>query len=97
MKKLLLAAGVLGAMTLTAAPASAQPYHRGGTSFSVTIGSGYGYAPYGYGYAPYAYGAYPVAYGYSYYPPAPYYSTYYSNNWRRHHRHYRNHYRYYRY
>jgi hypothetical protein len=99
MKKLLLAAGVIGAMTLTASPAMAQRYHRGHTSFSISIGSGYG--PYGYGYGPYAYGyapySYdPTAYDYPYYGPRGYYSYSYSNNWRRHHRHGR-HYRYYRY
>ena len=100
MKKLLLAAGVLGAMTLTASPAMAQRYYdRGHTSFSISIGSGYpaygyGYSPYAYGYAPYGY-AYPTAY--PYYGPSGYYTYTYRDNGRRHHRHYRNHYRYYRY
>ena len=100
MKKLLLAAGVIGAMTLTASPATAQRYHGGHTSFSVTIGSGYGYAPYGYGYgySPYSYGyAYPVAYDPYYYPPGRYYAYYHRDNWRRHHRHDRRYYRHYRY
>ena len=88
MKKLLLAAGVIGAMMLTASPAEAQRYHRGGTSFSISIGSGY--APYGgyygYGYDPWAYDyAYPVAY-YPYYPR--YYSRYYYRRPHRHHRYY---------
>jgi hypothetical protein len=107
MKKLLLAAGVIGALTLTASPAAAQRHHRGHTSFSVTFGTGY--APYGYGYDPYAYGYDPYAYGYSpyayrsypaayypYYPSGRYNRAYYRDNARRHHRHDRR-YRYYRY
>src|SRR3954471_1383361 len=59
MKKLLLAAGAVGAMMLAASPAAAQRYHRGHTSVSVSIGGGYGYGYgpyYGYGYSPYDYG-----------------------------------------
>jgi len=100
MKKLLLAAGVIGAMTLAASPATAQRHHRGHTSFSVTFGTGY--APYGYGYRPYAYGYSPYDYGYAYptayypnYPRGRYYTYYDRDNWRRHHRHDRR-YRYYR-
>ena len=100
MKRLLLAAGVIGAMMLTASPADAQRYrHRGHTSFSISIGGGYAPYGYGYGYAPYDYGyAYPASYDYyPYYPPVRYYSTYYRDSWRRHHRHDRRYYRYNRY
>lgn len=88
MKKLLLAAAAIGSMVLAASPADARTY----SSFSVTVGNGYGYYPYGY-YDPYRF------YGYrSYYPS---YSRYYYDPWydrryyRRHHRHH-HHYRYHR-
>ena len=104
MKRFLLAAGAVGAMLLTASPAAAQRYGRGHTSFSVTIGSGYGYSPYSYGYSPYSYGYSPYGYGYaypvdyysSYYPgPRYYYSRSYRDSYRRHHRHHRRYDRYY--
>jgi hypothetical protein len=111
MKRFLLAAGAVGAMLLTASPAAAQRYSRGHTSFSVTIGNGYGYSPYGYGYSPYGYDPYsyrysPYSYGYAY--PSAYYSSYYPNQGyyysrsyrdsrRRHHRHHRRYVRYDRY
>jgi hypothetical protein len=111
MKKLLLAMGAIGALMLTASPAAAQRHHRGHTSFSVTIGNGYGYSPYGYspygyGYAPYSYGYSPYDYGY--YDSGYAYPAYYSSRGRyydrydrrgyrdRRHRHDRRYGRYYR-
>jgi hypothetical protein len=100
MKKLLLAAGAITAMMLTASPAAAQRYGRGHSSFSVTIGNGYaspyyGYSPYSYGYAPYSYNyGYPADYGYyssSYYPRQGYYGRGDRDSWRRHHRRDRRH------
>ena len=54
MKRLILAATALGALALTAATASAQRYHRGHTS--VTIGIGTGYSPFYGGYYGPSYG-----------------------------------------
>src|SRR3954468_2843612 len=106
MKRLILAATALGALALTATPAAAQR-HRGHTS--VTIGIGSGYSPYyggyygpSYGYSPYAYGYEPYAdFGYYTYPSGPRYDRYYdrSNYYdRRHRRHHHRDYddRYYR-
>lgn len=83
MKKLLIAVGAIGAMVVTATPAAAQRYGRSHSSFSVTVGTGYGSpysygSPYGYGYAP-SYGYSPYAYDYSqptYYPSEGYDSYY---------------------
>jgi len=93
MKRLLLAAGAIGALILTASPAAAQR-HRSHTSFSISIGNGYapyygsyyGYDPYGYGYGydpfiSYSY-SYPAYYGGSFYYDRGYYH-------RRHHRRHR--------
>ena len=88
MKRLLLAAGAIGALFLTASPAAAQR-HRSHTSFSISIGNGYapyygsyyGYDPYGYGYDPYVSYSYPAYYGRSYYDRG-----YYSRRYHRRHR-----------
>src|SRR3954468_16038982 len=98
MKRLILAATALGALALAATPAAAQR-HRGHTSVTIGIGSGYspfygGYYGPSYGYSPYAYGYEPYAdFGYYTYPSRVGYDRYYDRSnysarrHRRHHRH----------
>jgi len=88
MKHLFLAAAAIGSLVLGASPADAHGY----SSFSITIGNGYGYYPYGYGYTPYRYVYYPT-YGYYGGGYGRYYDPWYDRRYWRHH-HHRHHYRY---